>query len=109
MPREEEDALDDDIDEPQYHPGYDGAFSTGQAAGAIPNESRVWKTASRPGDTYPDGTPGTVMGSVGRPGVGIGYFVSFDPNPRQVVFMNGERLTDKDPQPSHALSMHAFH
>lgn len=69
----------------------------------------MWKTASRPGETYPDGTPGTVMGSVGRPGVGIGYFVSFDPNPRQVVFMNGDRLTDKDPQPSHALSMHAFH
>lgn len=48
---------------PRSEPGWIGAFSREQAAGALPNGTRVVKHNSEPRDGTPDGTPGVVLGS----------------------------------------------
>ncbi len=74
------------------HPGYAGHFTRRQAVGALSNGTRVLKCNSRPGETYPDGTSGTVLGSIGDPGRGIGYFVEWDPHRKIAVFIEGTRI-----------------
>lgn len=65
-------------------PGWFGAFTRQQAAGAIPNGARVVKVAEDPrGDRTPLRTAGTVLGSLARPEDGaLFYFVSWDTSPR---------------------------
>lgn len=67
-------------------PGWVGMFTRDRAEGALPNGTRVVKVNSEEGDGHPDGTPGVILGSVVAPGLGIGYFVSWAPRPRVVVF-----------------------
>jgi hypothetical protein len=45
--------------------GWHGVFTRQQAKGAIPNGSRIVKTASEKGDSTPYGALGTVLGSLG--------------------------------------------
>lgn len=74
------------------HPGYAGLFTRHQMPGAIPNGTRIVKTASEPGDSNPDGTLGTVLGSLGHPSVGIGYFVEWDTSPRVACLVRALRI-----------------
>lgn len=74
------------------HPGYEGHFTRRQAVGAIANGTRVLKRNSRPGDAHADGSPGTVLGSIGDPTVGFGYFIEWDPRRRLAVFIEGTRI-----------------
>lgn len=48
----------------EHRPGWTGAYTSEQAEGAIPNGTLVAKRASEPGDGTPDGTHGTVLGSI---------------------------------------------
>jgi len=73
-------------------PGYEGLHTRDQAPGALPNGTRVRKIASEPNDTHRDGALATVLGSVFAPKVGTGYFIEFDDNPKQAVFVAGHRV-----------------
>ena len=69
----------------------------GQAAGAIPNGSRIRKIKTEPGDSYQDGTEGTVLSSLdftGAPDVPhpFAYFISWDPDPNVPVLIGGHRI-----------------
>lgn len=66
----------------------------GEAVGAIPNDTRVAKINSEPGDSFPDGTQGTVLASalVGELGT-FGYYVAFDPRPLP-CFIAGYRIKE---------------
>jgi hypothetical protein len=75
------------------HPGYAGMFTRHQMPGAIANGTRIVKTASEPGDANPDGTLGTVLGSVGHPDVGNAYFVEWDTKPRVACLVRAHRIT----------------
>lgn len=69
-------------------PGWTGAFTRNQAPGALPNGTRVIKTNSEPGDICPNGTPGTVLGSMSEPAVQDGaicYFIEWAPRPKTAV------------------------
>jgi hypothetical protein len=69
-------------------PGWTGAFTRQQAQGALANGTRVVKTSSEQGDAHPDGTRGTVLGSISEPAVQNGatcYFIEWDPRPRTAV------------------------
>lgn len=72
------------------------AFVVGrQEKGAIPNGRRIRKANSEPGDRTPDGTEGTIVGSICLPGteafhiegqvVTMGYMIEWD-NDEQIVF-----------------------
>lgn len=74
------------------HPGYAGHFTRRQAVGALSNGTRVLKRNSRAGDVHADGTPGTVLGSIGDPTSGFGYFIEWDPRLRIAVFIEGTRI-----------------
>lgn len=66
-------------------PGYIGAFTREQAAGAIPNGLPVIKGAGEAGDGTPEGTPGVVLGSFRHPAVMDGlicYFIEWKNRPR---------------------------
>lgn len=52
-------------------PGWTGTFTRYQAKGAIPNGTRIVKAVSEPGDGTPDGTLGTVLGSIPSPAGGV--------------------------------------
>lgn len=70
------------------HDGWTGVFTRNQYEGArFRNETRIVKAAEEPGDTTPLGTLGTVLGSVGHPDLGAGYFVEWDNRPRHAVFV----------------------
>lgn len=62
-------------------------FTRNEAKGALPNGTRICKTCSQPGDTHPDGTQGTVIGSMGPvfipefPNDAYFYFVEWDSLP----------------------------
>lgn len=66
------------------------------APGALPNGTRIVKCNSTPGDTHPDGHPGTVYSSMAspeelkkeRPDVDYGYFVIWDGFPYPVMVMS---------------------
>lgn len=61
-------------------PGYTGMFTRNEAPGAMPNGTRVAKTRSEHGDSHPDGSLGTVLGSFREPAVypDTFYFVEWD-------------------------------
>jgi len=80
-------------------------FTTDQASGAWPNETRVRKAIYRAGDAHPIGSLATVIGSLGphptRLAVGpfpegdvFGYFVFWDDPPGDTVpcFVTGNVL-----------------
>jgi hypothetical protein len=77
---------------PHVHLGWRGAFVTDQYPGAYPNGSLIIKTTSEPGDAHPVGTLGTVLGSMGHPKVGIGYFVEWQDMPRVAVFVQQGKI-----------------
>jgi hypothetical protein len=66
------------------YPGYKTTFTRQQSPLAkIKNGARVrklWEDA--PGDIHAVGELGTVLGSIGHPAVGVGYFVEWDDLPR---------------------------
>lgn len=69
-------------------PGWIGAFTRDQAAGAIPNGADVVKTGSEPEDSQKDGTRGIVLGSISHPDLQDGmifYFVEWRTAPRLAV------------------------
>src|SRR5258708_6173907 len=72
-------------------------FFPGAAEGAIPNETRIVKTNSDPGDSYPDGTGGIILSNQYLEDITAakdkyGYFVLFDPDPKVPVFIQGNRI-----------------
>lgn len=77
---------------PRVHAGYTGMFTRHQYDGAITNGTRVVKIQSEAGDAHPVGSLATVLGSVGHPGIGIGYFVEWDDQPRMAVFVAGVKI-----------------
>ena len=74
------------------HPGWRGVFTRARYPGAWPAGSEVVKANSEPGDSIADGTVGKVLGSIGHPDLGPGYFVEWAPAPRVAVFVRGTRL-----------------
>ena len=74
------------------HEGFFGVFSRYEAKDAWPNGTRVRKVNGEDGDSHPDGTLGTVLGSLkcegdaynevaAAKGVTHLYFVEFDASP----------------------------
>jgi hypothetical protein len=67
----------------RMHPGYVSAFTRHRAVGAkFKNNSRVAKAKMEPGDAHQIGALGTVLGSIGEPGIGYVYYVEWDEHPR---------------------------
>ena len=58
----------------------------------FPRKTRVRKVWSEDGDTHAAGELGTVLGSVGRPDVGVAYFISCDKHPRLPTFIIDAKL-----------------
>lgn len=68
--------------------GWVGHFTRDQAAGAMPNGTRVRKSEFKPGDAHPIGALATVIGSIRAPVNGedqLAYFVEFDDLPKHAV------------------------
>jgi hypothetical protein len=74
------------------HEGYRGVFTRRSYPGAWPPGTRVAKTRFEANDSQPVGTLGTVLGSIGHPDLGSGYFVEWDSLPRCAVFVMGTKL-----------------
>ena len=74
------------VDTVQEHPGYIGMFSRDTYPGAMPPGTRIRKVSSEVGDGHPDGSLGTVLGSIGAEGLGWGYFIEWDARPKMPVF-----------------------
>lgn len=71
-----------------YERGWQAPFTRAQAAGALPNGTRVIKCNSEPKDKHADGTRATVLGSIASPEVMGGmvmYFVEWETHPRVAV------------------------
>lgn len=76
------------MDTIRHEPGWTGGFSRNEVPGAWKNGTRVVKTASESGDSHPDGTPGTILGSIAYAAVRNGaicYFVEWDSAPKVAV------------------------
>jgi hypothetical protein len=71
------------IGDPGMHDADAVAMLAGEAAGAIPNGTRIVKAKSEPGDTTPDGAGGKVLSSVYNAEIGpyIFYFLEWDHTP----------------------------
>lgn len=78
------------------HDDYAGMFSRYEAEGAFPNGTRIRKHSSEEGDSHPDGSLGTVLGSLKvegdaansfskAKGIGYLYFVEWDDSPKVAV------------------------
>jgi hypothetical protein len=78
--------------QPRAHPGYFGLFTRHQLPDAILNGTRVVKVRSDPGDAHPIGSLATVLGSMGHPKIGNGYFLEWDAKPRWAVFVMGDKI-----------------
>ena len=76
----------------RLYPGWIGIHTQDQAAGALSNGTRVRKIKSEPGDTHPIGSLATVLGSLGLPDIGYGYFVEWDVKPRLAVFVIAAKI-----------------
>lgn len=76
------------------YPGYIGAFTRGQVPGAIPNGAAIVKIAVGTGDTYPIGTRGVVLGSIGHAPVNIFYFVEWNETPGVAFGCVGAKLRE---------------
>lgn len=74
-------------------PGWSGFFTRDTYPGAIPNGTRIVKVNSEPNDGNKNGTPGTILGSVGHPEVGTGYFIEWDSTPNTAVFVMAKKIT----------------
>ena len=85
-------SIADDIRRPR--PGWIGQFTTAQYPGAIPNGTRVVKVGWEPGDAHSLRAKATILGSMGHPEVGIGYFVEFEEHPNQAVFIAGAKIAE---------------
>lgn len=71
------------------------AYTDEQAAGALPNGSRIVKQKSGPGDTHGDGAVGTVVGSIGLDEVlGVGERVPGYPDVRFTYFVEWDDMPD---------------
>lgn len=81
-----------------WEPGWNGMLTRNEAEGAFRNGTRVRKRNSEPNDTHPDGTEGTILGSIpnetrdsftNEEGVEVIieylYFVEWDPLPKWAV------------------------
>lgn len=82
-----------------HEPGWRGAFTRAQAAGAIPNGSTILKTAQEEGDATPLGTSGVVLGSISHPAVADGalcYFIEWANRPRAAVAVIGWKVQLKE-------------
>lgn len=80
--------------------GMFGLFTRHQDDGAIENGRRIFKTNSMEGDATPDGTPGTVLGSVAVDVDGVRqffYFVEWADKPRYAVGAMGFKITEEEP------------
>jgi hypothetical protein len=74
------------------YPGYHGAHTRAQFPGALDNGTRVRKVIRDEGDAHPVGSTGAILGSVGHPAVGVGYFIEWDRSPRLAVFCAGHKI-----------------
>jgi hypothetical protein len=74
------------------YPGWAGIHCRDQYPGAYTNGSRVVKVAGDAKDAHAIGTGATVLGSMGHPEVGIGYFVEWDATPRVAVFVAAVKI-----------------
>jgi hypothetical protein len=76
------------IDSIRNWPGYTGAFTRNEVLGAWRNGTRVVKQKSEAGDAHPDGSLGTVLGSMADKKFMDGlvfYFIEWDAKPRFAV------------------------
>ena len=92
-----------------HEPGWNGAFTRAQAPGAIPNGSRVMKSADEPNDGHTIGDMGVVLGSVAvpeearanlvsmglltHPGSMYLYFIEWDDTPRTAIGIVSAKIT----------------
>ena len=85
-----------------YHPGYTGAFTRSEAEDAIPNGTTIVKSWSEPGDGTPNGTLGTVLGSidgalyapelVAKFGARFMYFIEWSTAPKVAVGVTDKKI-----------------
>lgn len=68
-------------------PGWLGGFTTMEAPGAYRNGTRIVKATSEDHDCHPNGSLGTVLGSVLHPDLGIAYFIEWDARPKCAVLV----------------------
>jgi hypothetical protein len=74
------------------YPGYTGAFTREDYEGAgIKAGGCVRKVNSERDDSHPNGSLGTVLGSIGVDGV-YGYFVEWDVSPKTAVFVMAAKV-----------------
>lgn len=76
------------------HPGWSGVFTRNQYPGALANGTRVRKRVEERGDAHKIGDLATVLGSIGHPDVGVGYFVEWDDLPRMAVFLQEHKVEE---------------
>lgn len=60
--------------------GRRAVYTTNEESGALTNGTRIFKTLSEEGDGHPDGSLGTVIGSIAKDGL-LAYFVQWDNEP----------------------------
>lgn len=79
----------------RFYPGYPTPFTRQQAPGAIPNERRIVKAKTEPGDTRAVGAQGVILGSI-RPSedMPFAYFVEWDDAPKLAVFVLGWKIAE---------------
>lgn len=77
--------------EPRAHIGWQGQFTTDQAPGALPNDTRIRKVNAEPNDGHRNGATGRVLGSM-RGGPILGYFVEWDDLPQMAMFVASSRI-----------------
>jgi hypothetical protein len=82
--------------EPREHPGWIGLFTTYRYPGALANGTRIRKSLNLPGDAHKVGDQGRVLGSMGHPRVGFGYFVEWDDRPMHAVFVEARKVEATD-------------
>jgi hypothetical protein len=71
-----------------YHDGWSGPFTRQQSPLAkFTNGARIIKAKSEDGDSTANGVEGIILGSIGTPQHGVGYFVEWDNKPRAAVFV----------------------
>jgi hypothetical protein len=72
--------------------GWEGEFTRGSYPGAWEPGTRVVKVRGAPDDAHQPGEQGVVLGSIGHPVLGPGYFLEWDDMPRRAVFTIGTKL-----------------
>jgi hypothetical protein len=72
----------------RYHDGYANQFTRAEYPSAkFRNGSRIIKIRTAPGDVHVVGALGTVLGSIGHPAIGVGYFVEWDDQKKWAIFV----------------------